>query len=388
MGLSVCSLVVVALLLEGAARLLASRAQGALGAEGTPISRYHATLGWDKPPGGRQIIRRSEFVVEVGINAKGLRGPDREYAKPLRTRRVLLLGDSFAEGYYADEDKTARAVLESELAESGCGRVEVVNGGTAGYSTDQEYLFYREEGGRYQPDVVVVFFYYNDLFYNTSPIGTAFKPKPYFDLDGDHLELRNVPVPESTPRPAPAPAAALRPWRGSVALRMLSDRTSEGNPRLHRTLARLGVVEPISSDPPAEMTPYGPGGPPVRDMWSRTAAILKAMKHEIEADGGRLAVLYVPSRFELTSEAWRLASERYQWNRRWDAKKVGDRLRALCDSLGLSLIDPRASLASAEVSERPAYYPGDGHWNAVGNGVAAREMLAPVARLLGCGAPP
>ena len=41
-----------------------------------------------------------------------------------------------------------------------------MNGGTAGYSTDQEMLFYETEGHRYQPRVVVLFFYYNDVVYN------------------------------------------------------------------------------------------------------------------------------------------------------------------------------------------------------------------------------
>lgn len=388
LGVSASSLLIAALLFETAARLLSPGAEGDRGALGTPISRYHATLGWDKPPGGWQLLRRSEFEVEVRINARGLRGPDREYEKPRGTRRVLLLGDSFAEGYYADEDKTARAVLESGLATAGCGPVEVLNGGTAGYSTDQEYLFYKEEGRRYQPDAVIVFFYYNDLFYNTSPVGTAFQPKPYFDLVGDRLELRNVPVPAAPPRPPAEPGGTLRPWRGSVALRLLSNRTAEGNPRLHRALARLGVVEPISSEPPAEMTPYGPGGPAVRDMWTRTGAILTALKVQVEADGGRLGVLYVPSRFELTNEAWRLTSERYQWNRRWDPKRVADRLRALCDQLGLPLIDPRPPLTAAEGTESPAYLPRDGHWNAAGNQIVGREMLSPTARLAGCPASP
>ena len=60
--------------------------------------------------------------------------------------------------------QTVTARLEGALSARGCPS-EVINGGTAAYSTDQEYLFYREEGRRYASDVVVLFVYHNDLPY-------------------------------------------------------------------------------------------------------------------------------------------------------------------------------------------------------------------------------
>ncbi len=102
--------------------------------------------------------------MRLQINAHGLRGPDRPYEKPPGVRRVLLLGDSITEGYSVEEPYTLRSVLEALLNSRGEGRFEVINGGTAGYSTDQEYLFYVAEGVRYEPDVVVLLFCYNDLY--------------------------------------------------------------------------------------------------------------------------------------------------------------------------------------------------------------------------------
>ena len=79
---------------------------------------------------------------------------------------MLLLGDSITEGYSVEEPYTLRSVLEALLNSRREGRFEVINGGTAGYSTDQEYLFYRDEGVSYAPRVVVLLFYYNDVLYN------------------------------------------------------------------------------------------------------------------------------------------------------------------------------------------------------------------------------
>src|SRR5262249_22929517 len=154
-GLAVASLLVGALTIEGAARAwVRAGLTRARESAGPPLSRYHPVLGWDKTPGASQTVRRPEFEISLQFNSRGLRGPERDYARPPGTRRVLILGDSFAEGYYVEEAQTVRAVLEDLLRKEGCGPREVINGGTIAYSTDQEYLFYKSEGQRYGAEAV------------------------------------------------------------------------------------------------------------------------------------------------------------------------------------------------------------------------------------------
>ncbi len=391
--LALASLTAGALLVEGAARVAAWRAT--LSPEGEserPLSRYQPRLGWEKVPGAERVLIRPEFRMTLAINAHGLRGPDRDHAKPPGTRRVLVLGDSFAEGYYAEEPETLRAVLEGLLgATPGCGRVEVLNGGTMGYSTDQEYLFFTDEGRRYAPDVVLLLFYYNDVVYNVRATGPSGESKPWFDLGPDGLVLRNVPVPppEAGVRNRQNPGAnAPRPWRGSVALRLLSNRTVDAAPRLHRALSRLGLVEPVSAEAPAELWPYGPGHrSEVEDMWRRTEAILGALSASVRASGGRLAVLYVPARFEVDDAVWDLTRERYRFGRRWDREAVPDRLRRACASLGVPFVDPGDAIRRAERTGPPAYYTRDVHWTGAGNALAAHAALPTVAAAA-CGPAP
>jgi len=90
---------------------------------------------------------------------------------------VLILGDSFAEGFSVSLEDTVSRALERELGTKGCA-AEVVGGGTVGYSTDQEYLFYRDEGAAYGARVVVLLFYYNDILYNARGAVMAGVPKP------------------------------------------------------------------------------------------------------------------------------------------------------------------------------------------------------------------
>jgi hypothetical protein len=384
-ALAVAALLAGALIIEGAARawVHASLARARRQAPPLALSRYHEVLGWDKTPGAAQTVRRPEFDITLQFNSKGLRGPERDYAKPPGTRRVLILGDSFAEGYYVEEGQTVRAVLEDLLDREGCGRWEVINGGTIAYSTDQEYLFYKTEGHRYGAEAVMVLFYYNDLYYNASEVGPGGEPKPYFEVDEGALVARNSPV--------PAPAKGLlnrqepgvpapKPWHGSIALRLLSNRTVDASPRLHRLLARLGLVEPVSPAPPKEYWPFSRDhAREVNDMWERTHHILAALKADVEGHGARLAVLYVPVRFEVNDRVWELSRQRYRMGRRWDRDVVFERLRAVCDDLGIPLVDPRDELRRQEATGAPAYYTRDVHWTAFGNAVAA-HLLEPLVR--------
>ena len=152
---------------EVALRVLARSARGGKEQrERNRYTEYDPVLGWRKTPGASVAYDRREYHVEFRVNSRGLRGPERGYDKPAGVARVLALGDSFVEAFMVDEPQTVTARLEKDLGARGC-RAEVINGGTVGYSTDQEYLFYRDEGRKYAPDAVLVFVYHNDIPYLT-----------------------------------------------------------------------------------------------------------------------------------------------------------------------------------------------------------------------------
>jgi hypothetical protein len=130
---------------------------------------YDSVRGWRNIPDAHRRYVTPEFTVAMDYNAHAYRGPLVDYAKPAGTFRVLLLGDSYLEGYTVPlQDRVA------EVAQRLLPNVQIVSLGTGGYSTDQELLWLRSEGERYAPDLVVVLFCVNDVWYNNRasyPIG-------------------------------------------------------------------------------------------------------------------------------------------------------------------------------------------------------------------------
>jgi hypothetical protein len=374
LGLALASFAVCIGAVEMWARHEAARFSSQIRSFGELV-RYSPTLGWDKPPGEETVYLQSEFQVIFRVNSRGLRGPERDYPKPRGVTRVLLLGDSFVEGYTVAEEALVSTVLEARLNARSGPRYEVINGGTHGYGTDQEYLFFLEEGRRYQPDVVVLFFYSNDLLDNLSGF-----EKPFFEPQGSGLALRNSPVPpppagKEVRRPAYA-RQRLKPFRGSYALRLLGSRLENGSPRLQRFLARFGIVRAARQEeddfPPREY------GPHKEVMWSRALALIDTLADAVRATGARFVVFYVPARFEVNDRAWDLTLVRWEKDApELRADRVFTVLQEGCAKRGIELVDPRAALRRAEKSGQPAYFVADPHWSEAGHRIAA-EALVPV----------
>jgi hypothetical protein len=94
----------------------------------------------------------------VRVNSLGTRGPEFQPAKPAETIRILSLGDSRTFGWGLSEDQTYSARLGQMLQEKvGTGRkVEVINAGVNGWSYDQMFVYFRDFGLSYHPDIVIV----------------------------------------------------------------------------------------------------------------------------------------------------------------------------------------------------------------------------------------
>lgn len=114
-------------------------------------------------PNARYRHKSVDGTWRFAINKNGFRDTtDYEYEKPEGVLRVLVLGDSFTIGYEVEQNETYSAVLERYIERHGV-RAEVMNAGMSGNSTAEALVFLEHEGVKYEPDVVVLGFYWNDL---------------------------------------------------------------------------------------------------------------------------------------------------------------------------------------------------------------------------------
>jgi hypothetical protein len=189
-GLIVFSIIVALIVAELITRIVApqlapSRADRVL------FWSYDAALGWAHRPNKKGRFARQDFSVEVSINSAGLRDDELMPGKS-EQNRMLVLGDSFGWGYGVEHRERFDTLLEQRNPDW-----DFINASVSGYGTDQQYLWLKENGDKYQADALMLLMYQND-FTNNAAVKQYWYNKPRFELRGGELELTNVPVPPAT----------------------------------------------------------------------------------------------------------------------------------------------------------------------------------------------
>jgi lysophospholipase L1-like esterase len=112
--------------------------------------------------------------VDVKINSKGLRDREIPYERTPSTLRILMLGDSFTEGWGVPFERTFSKRIERLYAARGVA-AEVINAGVGNYNTIMEVNYFLNEGHKYRPDIVVLNYVANDA----EPVPRPAQPNPF-----------------------------------------------------------------------------------------------------------------------------------------------------------------------------------------------------------------
>ncbi|MBI3032860.1 hypothetical protein HYY69_05260 [Candidatus Woesearchaeota archaeon] len=119
---------------------------------------HHAFL-----PNSSGVFTTPEWNVSYKINSLGLR--DYEYElyefdnQEKQRTRILMLGDSFIEGYGVELEQSVSKVLEKKLNKNQLSKdkkYEVINAGVSSYSPILEYLYLKEKGLKLKPDIIIL----------------------------------------------------------------------------------------------------------------------------------------------------------------------------------------------------------------------------------------
>jgi hypothetical protein len=340
--------------------------------------------GWSLRPGFSGWMN-GERVMWMAINSAGLRDREHSIAAPPRTLRVAVLGDSYMQGLNVPPEKMFTTFLESRLskclAPAGL-QAEVMNFGVTGYGTAQEWLTYRHHAARYRPDLVILAVYTNnDIYNNHRRLNPTDYPEqsPYFTLDGDALVL------DASFRDVLA-QKAIQPWwrRWRMAL--------TDHVRTAQLLYQVwGVVRPHVIAPEIESGGDADAGidledaiylppaiPEVAEAWRVTEAIMLQLAREVRADGAEPWIVTLANGDQVNPDP--VERQRYLDGLGIDSLFYPDhRVRDVAARHGIAsmaLAEPlshyvRSTGAVIRGGYRASVPLGSGHWNELGNEVAA-----------------
>ncbi|MEE2657826.1 MAG: SGNH/GDSL hydrolase family protein [Candidatus Latescibacterota bacterium] len=329
------------------------------------VWQHDPQLGWAHRPGSQGRLVSPEFDVAYRIGEAGLRDDDPSSTKGDRVTRVLLHGDSFAEGWGVGEEETLERHIERWATALTDGPVEVLNLGVAGYGTDQQLLQFSDLGKSLSPHLVVVLVYAHDLWNNASRrgIGAERGPKPYFRLGPKGLELHGVPV---------AGDAYWRRKNEQSVERFFSERS-----HLY-SLMRKAWREQAAISPTGRQRFYAAlygndDQSEYRPLWKLTEAIIAEFAQRVHAAGARFVLVYAPAIVQIEVDDWETKRELSQLTGAFDLLLPNRRLADFARAWKISFLDLYPAFRRAAKNGELLYYR-DSHWTPRGHKLAAVEL--------------
>jgi lysophospholipase L1-like esterase len=321
----------------------------------SPAYEAHPVLQWRPRPNA--ALHHRMFDVTYRTNSRGLR--DREHAldRTPGTRRIMVLGDSFAWGYGVDG-----ASIFPRLLEAGLAGTEVVNLGVTGYSLRQEFDYLKLEGAAYNPDVVILAFCQNDIYRSEQPV----KPR------GD-----NPP-----PRIGSGALAPFKKWLSeNVALYLLLQQAVNTNRTVLNALVALGVKEQLEGFEGLDdnLRPALIAYPPqLERSWNATQTELLEIRDWLAERRIRFILALIPARQAIEQRTFvhSIAYTKYGPSD-FDLDKPYRNLETFARRNGIEVINTVPALRRGhQQAGSPFYLHQDVHFNAAGHAAFAAEILA------------
>jgi len=330
------------------------------------LVRHHSLFGWEKAPFAKARHKNRYYEVFEKYNSRGLRGPEYSYEKPINKKRILILGDSHAEGRTVKFDDLFSEVFQREFNNKSTQQIEVINAGTGSYSTDQQLLFFENEGVKYKPDITISTFTFDDVWCNTLK-AYSYWDKPRFKLNEGALELLGVPVAKSE-----APNYSkfrLFIWKNFYVGKFVYKKITKSS--FYNLLSRLGLA-PFSF----QYRVYQKKETPlIKYAWLLTEAILLELKQKVESSGSKLIIYHIPDMAFVYPEQWEKRKNKFNFsNKEWDLSLDSQKLEAICKKHGIDFINPIDVFRQSSANQQ-LYSFDDEHWLPEGHELAGEVLV-------------
>jgi hypothetical protein len=339
------------------------------------FAEYDPLLGWRKVPNKRGKHVACEYETFESINSKGIRGPEYSYEKQANEYRILVLGDSFTEGYTVEFHELFSENLKSKLntTQKKYYEVDVINAGTGGYSTDQELLFFQHEGRKYNPDLTILMFYYkNDVVYNIRDRYLR-GYKPLFILEDNELKLTNVPVPIMKPQSKKTAdikfSQRVKLWlHDNYKTYDFVTRRIKNTYYLNWLAINLGLSEENQDLPISIPDSYRIWEKELNDefqyAWRITERLILELKKVAHSVGSKFLIFHVPFEADIYLEEWQLLKRKYGVSdAEWNVEQPSLILSEICKRNHIDCLIPittfRAKARRIKATGQRLYFPID-----------------------------
>ncbi len=366
----------------------------------------HPVYGWSLQPYAHSTKNTDGRNVSVKYNSKGWRDTEHAIQKKPGVRRIVVLGDSYMEGYTVELRDSLPKVIEQVALEQSI-NLESINLGVGGYGTLQEYLVFRDAGKRYKPDIVLLGFYIgNDLVDNSLELQNIHKENSGVKSGRPFLRIEKLPDWEITTvnyehslnvyqdrlkkLEESGADSILGSWGtrsalikiGSVALENLkysaihklgyADKyfPSRKNQAIlqysaDKLLTRVGMYYCNETNEYA-------------DSWRITRKIFERLAAEVQKADAQLIVFSVPARAEVESKLMKETIKRSVAGEKLCLENpiAYKRLSQMLKKLGIPYLNLLPEFKKFHnVSEKKLFYYGDSHWNEAGHQLASEKLF-------------
>ncbi len=337
------------LLVVGSISLILIPAEFALRVIDLPISkpslgqihRISAGFEWELIPGAKGIGVQGE-VIE--INARGFRDIERPLEKPAGKQRIAILGDSFTFGMAVNIDDTYVSQLEQLLKPDYSG-IEVLNFGVIGYTTWQYLDLLERKVMAYQPDLIVVGIFLDDLTLSVHPSTKSadWKPRnPFEDKNSINYKTRNIRLVNSFRNLNSLFEARYRYKRGHKYLQGIEERkwsTGPENPGDALHAAQYGKLP--------------------KSYYSDFDRAIKRMRVITKAHKIPMLILYIPDASQLHDQ---------------DRQHANRFVKTVSDSAGIEFVDATPEFEKVDDPRELYLFPMDAHTSPEGHRIMTEAL--------------
>jgi len=338
------SLLLVFLLLEGMVRIASPRTLALF--EPDPV------VGQIHVPNKQRTISGIEYTHKIKINSHGFNDREYPYEKPAGTFRIIVLGDSFTEGFQVPLEETFHEVLEKKLNQGGDGNYEVISLGMSAFGTGQEYLMLKNYGLRYEPDLVIVLMNEGDVETNSNKLH-KYPHIPYFSLENGELVLNPF---------EPFERSALRKFLG------------ENSQLAHFVFERIkrATLTESTSIPYTAYT-YSDYDSKWDEAWEITKLLIIAIDEESKSNDAGFLLVKIVNRVQLNPSEFEEGLKKYSDTEgfNWDLEKPEKILRNFTKENSILYLELLPGFKEKYTKPTDFHYTYDAHWNKQGHALAA-----------------